>query len=193
MRSEKILTNLKEFLATNKEMIHELLNEMWQTIERVAIRIDNKILDIELDNSHGNYIELGEGWVEAFYANPSIAFPFGEIGYSLDGMFCVFSIDPKKITIDNLAQIIVFSRENPGVHFEMYSENDFNETYFNSKDEGDIDEILEAIDKTEEEFVQLDFGIEPFAEDEVIDAFVDLAIKIYNFLSETDLLTKIPM
>jgi len=184
---------LKEFLATNKEMIHELLNEMWQTIERVAIRIDNKILDIELDNSHGNYIEVGDGWAEAFYANPTITFPFGELGYSLDGMFCVFSIDPKKITVDNIAQIIVFSRENPTVNFEMYGGNDVFETYFNSKDEGDIDEILKAIDKTEEEFVQLDLGIEPLAEDEIIDAFVDLAIKIYNFLSETDLLAKIPM
>ncbi|MHA1124568.1 MAG: DUF3201 domain-containing protein [Candidatus Heimdallarchaeota archaeon] len=187
------MTDLKDFLATNKEMIHELLNEMWQTIERLAVRLDNKILDIELDISHGNYIEIEDGWSEAFYANPSIAFPFGEIGYSLDGIFCVFSIDPRKISVDNIAQIIHLSRKNPRVYFEMYGGDDVFETYFNSKDEGDIDEILEAIDKTTEEFIQLDLGIEPLAEDEITDAFIELAVQLYNFLSETNLLTALPM
>jgi hypothetical protein len=184
------MVDLKEFLATNKEMIHELLNEMWQTIERIAIRLDNKILDIELDNSHGNYIEIDDGWTEAFYANPSITFPFGELGYSLDCIFCVFTINPKKITADNIAQLIVYSRENTDVHFEMYGSDDVFETYFNSADEGDIDEILDALAKTQEDFIQLDFSIEPLAEDEKINAFVDLAVNIYNFLNHSNLLSK---
>ena len=56
------MTDLKDFLTKNKDNIHELLNEMWQTIERIAMRIDNKILDIELDNSYGNLIEIADGW-----------------------------------------------------------------------------------------------------------------------------------
>lgn len=187
------MTDMKEFLLQNKDMIHELLNEMWQTVERIAIRLDNKILDIELDNSHGNYIEIEDGWSEAFYANPIIAFPFGELGYSLDGMFCVFSINPKKITVDIIAQIISITRENPAINFEMYGGDDVFETYFSSKDEGDIDEILKAIDKTNEEFIQLELGVEPLAEDEIVEAFVDLSVKIYNLLSDADILAALPM
>ena len=66
------------------------------------------------------------------------------------------------------------------------------ETFFSSKDEGDLDEILTAIENTKENFIQLDIGIEPFSPDDVIDVFVVLSISLYNFLNEADLLTLIP-
>lgn len=176
----------------NKGIIHELLNEMWQTIERIAIRLDNKILDIELDNSHGNYLEIEDGWSEAFYANPCINFPFGELGYSLDGLYCVFSIDPQKIDAENLVKIITFSRENPDFFFELYGGDDCFETYLSSKDEGDLDDILKAVNNTKEEFIQFEIGMEAFAEDEIVDVFIDLSSKLYEFLSDSDLLALIP-
>ena len=191
MRKHK-MKELKEFLIENKNSIHSLLNHMWRTIERIAIKLEDAIPDVDLDNSHGNYIKIENGWEEGTYANPSIVFPFGELGYSLDGLFCVFSIDPKKITVDSLARIIGFSRENEAVFFEMYGADDCFQTFFSSKDEGDIDDILLALENTEEEFIQLDLGIEAFASDDLIDAFVELAVIIYNYLNESNLLALIP-
>ena len=77
------MKDLQKFLAENKEQIHDLLNHMWQTIERIALQLEDIIPDIDLDNSHGNFIRLNDGWDESYYANPTISFPFGEIGFSL--------------------------------------------------------------------------------------------------------------
>ena len=126
------MTDMKEFLLENKEKIHNLLNYLWRTIEHFAFRLEEHFSDMKLDNSHGNYISLQDGWAEAFYANPTITFTFGEIGYSLDGLYCAIAVKAKKVTEDlkeqdtctlNRSQriptrfaVIRFSRDGPNSH-----------------------------------------------------------------------------
>jgi len=186
------MTDLNTFLKKNKKSIHELLNHMWQNIERIAIQFEEALPDVDLDNSHGNYIRIDKGWSEAIYANPSIAFPFGEFGYSLDGLFCVFTINPKAFTEKILGKIVAISRENPAITFEAYGGDDCFQTFFHSNDESDFDTIITAIQSTSEETIQLELTIEAVAEEAVKDALVTTTIKVHHLLKEEQCLMNLP-
>lgn len=188
----KKMVDLNAFLKNNKKSIHELLNHMWQTIERIAIQFEAALPDVDLDNTHGNYIRIDKGWSEAIYANPSIVFPFGEFGYSLDGLFCVFSINPKTITEEILGKIVAISRENPAVTFEIYGGDDCFQTFFHSKDESDFDTIIAAIQGTPEETIQLELTIEAVAEDTIQEALLSTTLKIHHLLKEEQCLMDLP-
>ena len=186
------MVDLNKFLKENKENIHELLNHMWYTIERIAIRFEDAIPNVDLDNSHGNYIKIDQGWSESVYANPSIVFPFGEFGYSLDGLFCVFSIDPSKFTEDLLVKIVELSREKDAISFELYGGDDCFQTFFQSKFENDFDSILDAIEKTEEATIQLELSIEAVAEESIKEDLIETSIHMYNLLQEGNCLVNLP-
>jgi len=187
------MTDLKKFLEENKEQIHDLLNHMWQTIERIALRLETKIPDIDLDNSHGNYIELANGWVESFYANPSIIFPYGEIGYSLDGLFCVFSINAKKVDEKLLEKITELTQKNESISCQIYGADDCFTTMYQSEDAEDFDEILKQIKKTKEEMLQLELNTDAFLEEDVKESFLESILDLYQFLDETKTLELLPM
>ena len=187
------MTDLKKFLDKNKENIHDVLNHMWQTIERIAIRLEDKIPDIDLDNSHGNYIELAEGWVESYYANPSLVFPFGEIGYSLDGLFCVFSIAAKKTNEDLIVKIIELSQETESITCQIYGSDNCFTTFYHSKEPEDFNELLKTIKKSKEEVLQLEISIEAFSEENEMESFIESSLMLYQFLEENEILVTLPM
>ncbi len=187
------MTDLKNFLKENKEKIHDILNHMWHTIERIAIRLEGKIPDIDLDNSHGNFIELADGWLESYYANPSLVFPFGEIGYSLDGLFCVFSIAAKKINEDLIVKLTELSQDNESIVCQIYGLDDCFTTLFHSKDTEDFDELLKSIKKSKEDVLQLEINIEAFSEEDDMESFIESSVMLYQFLEENKTLVKLPM
>jgi len=187
------MTDLKKFLEENKENIHDVLNHMWHTIERIAIRLEGKIPDIDLDNSHGNYIELADGWLESYYANPSLAFPYGEIGYSLDGLFCVFSIDANKVDEKLLVRITELSQDNESITCQIYGGDDCFTTMYHSKDVEDFDELLKSIKKSKEQVLQLEISIEAFPEEDVKESFIESSLILYQFLEKNKTLVKLPM
>ena len=82
---------------------------MWRTIERLSFKFETIIPNGDLDNTHGNFIESESGWSESYYANPVIAYHFGEIGYSLDGLYCVFTFNIQNLNDELLTRIIEFS------------------------------------------------------------------------------------
>lgn len=186
------MTDLKKFLKENKEKIHDILNHMWQTIERIAIRLEGKIPDIDLDNTHGNFIELADGWLESYYANPSLIFPFGEIGYSLDGLLCVFLIDAKKINEDLIVKITELSGENESITCQIYGLDDCFTTFYHSKETEDFDELLKSIKKSKEDVLQLEISIEAFSEENDMEAFIESSLILYQFLEENKTLVKLP-
>jgi len=187
------MTDQKKFLVENKEKIHDVLNHMWHTIEHIAIRLEGKIPDIDLDNSHGNFIELSDGWAESYYANPSLVFPFGEIGYSLDGLFCVFSIAAKKINEDLLVELTELSQENESITSQIYGLDDCFTTLFHSIDTEDFDELLKSIRKSKDAALQLEISIEAFSEEDDMESFIEASLMLYQFLEENKTLVKLPM
>ena len=186
------MTDLNTFLKNNKKSIHELLNHMWHTIERISLQFEEVLPDVDLDNSHGNYIKIDKGWSESIYANPSIVFPYGEFGYSLDGLFCVFSIDPKSFTEEILGKIVDISQETPTVTFEIYGGDDCFQTFFHSNDESDFSTIIPAIQSTPEETIQLELTIEAVTEDSIKEALITATLKIYHLLKEKQCLANLP-
>ncbi len=186
------MTDLNTFLKNNKKSIHELLNHMWQTIERIALQFETALPDVDLENSHGNYIRIDKGWSEAIYANPSIIFPFGEFGYSLDGLFCVFSINPKTFNEEILGKIVAISRENPAIAFEIYGGDDCFQTFFHSKDERDFDTIMAEIQSAPEETIQLELTVEAVTEEAIKEALVTTTLKIHHLLKEKQCLMVLP-
>ena len=181
----------KKFLLENKKEIHELLNHMWRTIEKIHVRMEEILPDIDLENSYGNYIKIDEGWSEAVYANPSIIFPFGELGYSLDNLFCVFSLNPKKFHEELLVQIIEIINDKE-ISLEIYGGDDCFQTFFTTQEQSNFEETLNAISQSKEEIIQLEFSIEPFSEEEIREAFLDIVIKLYELFSEKKILVKLP-
>lgn len=186
------MTDLNTFLKKNKKSIHELLNHMWHTIERISLQFEEILPDVDLDNSHGNYIKIDQGWSEAIYANPSIVFPFGEFGYSLDGLFCVFSINPKTFAEAILGKIVEISRENTVITFEIYGGDDCFQTFFHSNEESDFDTIVTAIQSTPEETIQLELTIEAVTEEAIKEALIETTLKIYHLLKEEQCLVNLP-
>ena len=186
------MTDLNTFLKNNKKSIHELLNHMWHTIERISLQFEEVLPDVDLDNSHGNYIKIDKGWSESIYANPSIVFPYGEFGYSLDGLFCVFSIDTKSFTEEILGKIVDISQETPTVTFEIYGGDDCFQTFFHSNDESDFSTIIPAIQSTPEETIQLELTIEAVTEDSIKEALITATLKIYHLLKEKQCLANLP-
>jgi hypothetical protein len=187
------MTDWKKFLKKNKEQIHDLLNHMWQTIERIAIRLEDKIPGIDLDNSHGNFITVADGWVESSYANPSIVFPYGEIGYSLDGLFCVFSIKANKVEEKLLERIAKLTQENESISCQIYGADDCFTTLYQSEDAEDFDEIRKQIKKTKEDTLQLEINIEAFPEEDLKELFIDSLLELYHYLDEQKILEILPM
>ncbi|MHA1156586.1 MAG: DUF3201 domain-containing protein [Candidatus Heimdallarchaeota archaeon] len=186
------MTDLNSFLKNNKKSIHELLNHMWHTIERISYHFEEVLPDVDIDNSHGNYIKIDKGWSESIYANPTIVFPFGEFGYSLDGLFCVFSIAPKTITEEILAKIVAISQENTAITFEIYGGDDCFQTFFHSKDESDFNTIIPAFQSTPEETIQLELTIEAVAEEAIKEALIATTLKIYHLMKEEKCLVELP-
>jgi len=186
------MSDLREFLGKNKEAIHELLNHMWRTIEQIAFRFESLLPDADLDNTHGNYIELNQGWSEAIYANPTITFPYGEIGYSLDGLYCVLAIAREKITKEHLVKIMEFAREHDELTVEIYGGDDCFSTLYHSRNEDDLDEILKKIQTSPEDILQIDFSIEALPEEEVKEALLNVFIQAFTYFSERDCLSVLP-
>ncbi|NHJ32704.1 MAG: DUF3201 domain-containing protein [Asgard group archaeon] len=187
------MTDLKKFLEENKEEIHDILNHMWQTMERIAIRLEDVIPNIDLDNSHGNFIELADGWAESYYANPSLVFPYGELGYSLDGLFCVFSINTSKVQEKLLVKITELSQDNESITYQIYGGDDCFTTLYHSKDSEDFDVLLKSIKKSKEDILQLEIGIEAYPEEDIMGTFIDSIISLYQFLEENEILERLPM
>ncbi|MBN1329231.1 MAG: DUF3201 domain-containing protein [Candidatus Heimdallarchaeota archaeon] len=186
------MEDLRKFLDMNKDKIHDLLNHMWQTIEQIALRFENDIPDIDLDNSHGNFIELADGWSESFYANPTATFPYGEIGYSLDGLYCVLAIEAKKLDQNYLAKLIELSLESDELKIEIYGGDDCFTTFFNSKEQNDFDEVLKAISKSKEDVLQIDLNIPAVSEEDDKELLLSQFIKLYKFLEDKKSLAKLP-
>lgn len=187
------MTDLKKFLAENKENIHDVLNHMWHTIERIAIRLEDKIPDIDLENSHGNFIEIADGWVESYYANPSLVFPFGEIGYSLDGLFCVFSIAAKKTNEDLIVKITELAQDSELITCQIYGSDDCFTTFYHSEETADFDELLKSIKKSKEDVLQLEINIKAFSEENDMESFIESSLMLYQFLEENEALVTLPM
>jgi hypothetical protein len=182
----------KKFLEKNKEQIHEILNHMWQTIEKILYQLEGKLPEIDLDNSHGNFVTIDDGWAEAYYANPTITFPYGEIGYSLDGLFCVFTILEKKLKEKHYIKLLEIPHDNEGISLEIYGGDDCFTTFYHSKDEGDIEEIINQIKESSEEILQIEIAVEAIPEQEIKDLFLSIIIELYNFLLKENLLAKLP-
>ncbi|NHK31923.1 MAG: DUF3201 domain-containing protein [Asgard group archaeon] len=185
------MKELKEFLDKNKEQIHEILNHMWQTIEKILFRLEEKLPEIDLDNTHGNFVTIDEGWAEAYYANPTITFPYGEIGYSLDGLYCVFTILEKELKEDHYIKLLEIPQENDGISLEIYGGDDCFTTFYHSKDEGDLDEIIDQIKKSSEKIIQIEIAIEALPEEDLKEQFLTIIIKLYNFFLKENLLAKL--
>ncbi len=186
------MKKIKEFLEENKEQIHDLLNHMWQTIEKIMYQLEDKIPEIDLDNSHGNFITIENGWAEAYYANPTITFPYGEIGYSLDGLFCVFTIIKKELQEKHYAKILEIPRKNENISLEIYGGDDCFTTFYHSKDEGDLDEIIDSIKKSSEEIIQIELAIEALPEEDLKEQFLSLIYHLYEYLQKNNLLARLP-
>lgn len=186
------MEELKIFVKENKKKIHDLLNHMWRTIERIYIRLEDIIPSPDLENAHGNFIKLQDGWEEAAYANPEIVFPYGQIGYSLDGLYCVYSLNPKKITEELFLEIINITSKNKELMLELYGADDCFQTFYQSKEEIDLAETFSSIKKTKEEIIQLEIGIEPLSDEDVKEALFEVIISLYNLFFEKDCLVKLP-
>lgn len=186
------MKELKKFLENNKEQIHELLNHMWQTIEKILYQLEEKLPEIDLDNSHGNFVTMEDGWAEAYYANPTITFPYGEIGYSLDGLFCVFTILEKELQEKHYIKILEIPRKNEEISVEIYGGDDCFTTFYYSKDEGDLNEIIDAIKKSSEEIIQIEIAIGAIPEEDLKEQFLSLIIHLFNYLQKNNLLAKLP-
>ncbi|MEA2070278.1 MAG: DUF3201 domain-containing protein [Asgard group archaeon] len=180
------MNELREFLQKNKEKIHDLLNFMWSYVERTAIRLSKSIPNIDLENSHGNYISLRDGWVEAVYANPCLIFKHGEFGYSLDGPYCVFALKSEALDEETLNQLFEKHQKHPTVSLELYGGDDCFETYFESSSEAAFDEILQKIHDSSEEIVQLELTIPPLSEEEMNEDLIELTKKLYDFLAASE-------
>ncbi|NHJ05265.1 MAG: DUF3201 domain-containing protein [Candidatus Heimdallarchaeota archaeon] len=186
------VTDLKKFLEENKSTIHELLNHMWRTIERIAIKFEDVLPDVDLENSHGNYIRIADGWEEGAYANPSIIFPYGEFGYSLDSLFCTFSLNPKTLDEELLAKLLEAINKNEGITLELYGGDDCFQTFFHSKEEADFDEILQKIKSSKEDVIQIEISVEALPEEELREALIDITKAFYNLFKEKECLVKLP-
>jgi hypothetical protein len=186
------MTDLRDFLLKNKKQIHELLNHMWDTIEKLAFKLEKELPESDLDNTHGNFITFESGWAEAHYPNPSITFPFGEIGYSLDGLYCVFALLVENLEEKHLVQFLAIPHNNQEISLELYGGDDCFSTIYNSIDGGDIDDILKAIKASTEEIIQIELEVEPFPETEVKEKLFEQMLYLYNFLQENDLLIRFP-
>ncbi|HUT80160.1 MAG TPA: DUF3201 domain-containing protein [Candidatus Bathyarchaeia archaeon] len=186
------MEDLRKFLDKNKDKIHDLLNHMWQTIEQIALRFENDIPNIDLDNSHGNYIELDEGWSESFYANPTVTFPYGEIGYSLDGLYCVLAVETKKLDHEYLTKLIDLSQESDELKIEIYGGDDCFTTFFNSKEQADFDDILKAVANSKEDVLQIDLNIPAVSEEDVKELLLSQFVTLYKFLESKNSLAKLP-
>ncbi len=186
------MEDLRKFLDKNKDKIHDLLNHMWQTIEQIALRFEEEIPDVDLDNSHGNFIELNEGWSESFYANPTVTFPYGEIGYSLDGLYCVLAVDAKKLDQDYLTKLLELSQESDELKIEIYGGDDCFTTFFNSKEPTDFDEILKIIAKSKEDVLQIDLNIPAFSDEDDKEILLNQFLTLYKFLASKNSLAKLP-
>ncbi|NHJ83898.1 MAG: DUF3201 domain-containing protein [Asgard group archaeon] len=187
----KKMTDLKKFLQENKNEIHDLFNHMWLTIERIALQAENEIPDIDLDNTHGNFINIDDGWSEAYYPNPGIVFPYGEFGFSLDGLFFVLSAYTKKISEEIIVKLLEITNNNDSLKIELYGGDDCFTTLYDSKIQGNLDEIMDSLKKTNEEIIQIDLSIEAFAEEETFTQFIEEAISLYQFLAEKEILAKL--
>ncbi len=186
------MKDLQNFLRDNKEKIHDLLNHMWQSIERIALQLENVIPDIDLDNSHGNFIRLNDGWDESFYANPTIIFPYGEIGFSLDGLFCVFSLTTKKINESHLAKFMQLPRDHEFLTVELYGGDDSFTTFYNSNNEEDVDEIMKSVKNSKEEVLQLEISLDTISDEEQKNTLIETITSLYDFLKKKNLLAKLP-
>lgn len=185
------MSDLQKFLQSNKKEIHQLLNKMWKTIEQINIRFEDKIPDGDLENSHGNYIEIDDGWEESLYANPTITYPFGEIGYSLDGLYCAFALCIQPLTNDILEQIVNFSQKSAEIKIELYGADDCFTTYFNSKNEFDLTEMEEDIINSDESIIQLEISVSTLPSDELYEQFLELILEIFEYLSKEELLANL--
>jgi hypothetical protein len=184
---------LAEFLLNNKREIHALLNYMWESIEKLYTLFEEIIADRDLDNVHGNYVAIDKCWEEATYPNPTIIFPFGESGFSLDGLYCVFAIDPQMVNELLIAKLMQLARDYPFLHFEIYGGADCFKTFFSGKKQEDIDVVLSQIKQSDEEVLQVEISLPAFAEEEEAEGMLFVAAKkIYYYLSENDLLVKLP-
>ncbi|MFW9923759.1 MAG: DUF3201 domain-containing protein [Candidatus Thorarchaeota archaeon] len=186
------MEELKIFAKENKKKIHDLLNHMWRTIERLHVRLEAIIPSPDLENAHGNFIKLQDGWDEAAYANPEIIFPYGEIGYSLDGLYCVYSLNPIKITEKLLADILVIINKNNELMLEIYGADDCFQTFYHSQEEMALDETLASIRNTKEDLIQLELSIEPLADEDIKEAFVESIISLYDLFFQNNCLVKLP-
>ncbi len=186
------MTDLRKFLTENKENVHELLNHMWQTIEQIAFRFENTLPDVDLDNTHGNFVEINDGWSEAVYANPTLTFPYGEIGYSLDGLYCVVAVAREKMVKEHLLKIMEFARVNDEITIEIYGGDDCFTTLYHSRDEADFDDLLKKIEDSPEEILQIDFSVDALPEEEVKEALLTVFLQAFTYLSEHNCLSKLP-
>jgi len=181
----------RKFLSKNKEKIHDLLNHMWRTIEQIAIRLETDLPNSDLDNTHGNFIKIKEGWSEATYPNPAVVFPYGELGYSFDGLYCVFTVLAEKVTEHLLVTIIELSQESNEITYEIYGGDDCFTTYLNSQDELDLEDVLRNISSTEEQILQIDTSILVTFDEEVKELFLGQIKRLYLYLEENDALSSI--
>jgi hypothetical protein len=187
------MKNLKKFLDDNKEKIHELLNDLWQTVEKIAFQLEEKLPEIELDNTHGNFVTFKDGWGEAYYPNPSITFPFGEIGYSLDGLYCVYAIFVENLDEKHLTHFLSIPHDNENIQLELYGGDDCFSTFYSSAEGGDLDEIIEGIKDSSEEVIQIELSIDAFPDDELRESLLDQILALYEFLIENELLARFPL
>lgn len=165
---------------------------MWRTIERLSVRLTDILPDIDLENAHGNYIKIENGWDEAAYANPELIFPYGVIGYSLDGLYCVFSLDPSKIDEELLVKVIQPLDDIEGLVMEIYGADDFLKTFYHSRDEIDFDAILKSLAESEEDVIQLEISIEFAAEEQLKEQLIETIISLFNLFKEHSCLVKLP-
>ncbi|NHJ48402.1 MAG: DUF3201 domain-containing protein [Asgard group archaeon] len=187
------MTDLNQFLQKNKEKIHELLNNMWQTIEKMAFQFEDKIPEIDLDNTHGNFVTINDGWGEAYYPNPSITFPFGEIGYSLDGLYCVYAVFVENLNEKHLEYFLTIPHENDDIKMELYGGDDCFSTFYSSDDSDDLDEIMKSIKDSSEGVIQIELSIEAFPEEELKGKLLEQILALYEFLSKNELLARFPI
>jgi hypothetical protein len=184
---------LKDFVEKNKETIHDLLNHLWMTIEQLHLRFNKEIPNCDLQNFHGNFIQLGDGWDEATYPNPVVSFPYGEFGYSLDGLYGVLSLKKNSLDEKCLLSLVKKQKDFQEVHMELYGGADCFQTFYSSTEEFSLDDILTALEESEEEVIQLEINLpgvnrEEVAKEELIQTF----LAIYTFLKQKECLEKLP-
>lgn len=141
----------------NIREMHDFLNYLWEG----TFMLNDELRDVlkergftvePVEEAFNGYIYIDGEWRLMKYPYPVFEVkPHGEIGATLQGFYFVFAVPKEKLTPEFIREFI----EGFGEAF-IYGAADFLRDFYNPDAGGEAEEILERINSSSEEIVQLE-------------------------------------